>query len=78
MGAGNFKNKKVSTNRYGSKGCGKGFGCKGSDDKASGYVGAPYNFVPFSEKVYEYPQGKQVMHDRISDELFTGDRKSVV
>ena len=56
MGAGNFKNKKVSTNRYGSKGCGKGFGCKGSDDKASGYVGAPYNFVPFSEKVYEYPQ----------------------
>lgn len=73
MGAGNFKNKKVSTNRYGSKGGGKGSGYKSSDDKASVYVGAPYNFVPFSEKVYEYPQGKQVMHDRISDELFTGE-----
>ncbi len=73
MGVGNFKNKKNGKNGYGSKGGGKGLGYKGSNDKASVYIGAPYNFVPFSDKVYEYPQGKQVMHDQMSDQLFTGE-----
>lgn len=38
-----------------------------------GYVGAPYNFVSFSDNVYEYPDGKQTAHDCIGEELVTGE-----
>jgi len=37
------------------------------------YTGAPYNFVPFTPDVYKYPQGKQVWHDDVSSELFSGE-----
>lgn len=37
------------------------------------YVGAPYNFVPFTSQVYEYPAHKQVWHDDTSKELLTGE-----
>lgn len=39
----------------------------------TGYVGAPYNFIPFAEKVYQYPQGIQWHHNDASGELFTGE-----
>lgn len=45
-------------------------------DKAgrpANYVGAPYNFVPFTPNVYQYPMEKQVWHDDVSNELFTGE-----
>ncbi|MCI9101289.1 MAG: TIGR03986 family CRISPR-associated RAMP protein [Lachnospiraceae bacterium] len=37
------------------------------------YVGAPYNFVSFSHKVYEYPENKLTAHDQISENLVTGE-----
>lgn len=37
------------------------------------YVGAPYNFIPFSNQVYEYPNEKKVKHNDTSDELLTGE-----
>lgn len=37
------------------------------------YVGAPYNFVSFSDKVYEYPGGKLTAHSDMKDELATGE-----
>lgn len=40
---------------------------------AETYVGAPYNFVPFYDKVYEYPTDGLTMHDRMEDGLLTGE-----
>ena len=37
------------------------------------YVGAPYNFISFSNQVYEYPKEKKVKHNDTSDELLTGE-----
>lgn len=37
------------------------------------YVGAPYNFVSFANKTYQYPQGKQRHHNEVCEELFTGE-----
>ncbi len=37
------------------------------------YVGAPYNFVPFTDQVYKYPENKQAWHDDVSDSLLTGE-----
>lgn len=39
------------------------------------YVGAPYNFVSFSEQVYEYTAEQFISHGVISEELFTGELK---
>lgn len=47
---------------------------KGNNNKGTGdYVGAPYNFVPFSNRVYEYPKEKKVKQNVVSDELLTGE-----
>ncbi len=37
------------------------------------YIGAPYNFVSFSDKVYEYDAKQLTNHGVISDDLFTGE-----
>lgn len=37
------------------------------------YVGAPYNFVPFSNRVYEYQKDKLTAHNQVSEELITGE-----
>lgn len=37
------------------------------------YVGAPYNFVSFSRKVYEYPEEKLTAHNDVSEDLITGE-----
>lgn len=37
------------------------------------YVGAPYNFVPFTNNVFWYEQGKQTSHNDVSDELLSGE-----
>lgn len=37
------------------------------------YVGAPYNFVPFYDKVYEYPKDKLTAHNAAEEGLFTGE-----
>lgn len=37
------------------------------------YVGAPYNFVPFTDQVYKYPENKQAWHDDVSDKFLTGE-----
>ncbi len=46
-----------------------GMGRNNSDD----YVGAPYNFVPFYDKVYQYPKGKLTDHNAVEDKLITGE-----
>ena len=38
-----------------------------------GYIGAPYNFVPFSEKVYQYPEKKLTAHNAVEEGLITGE-----
>ncbi len=50
-----------------------GYGGGGRSMPADMYVGAPYNFVSFSDKVYEYPQGKLTAHSDMKDELATGE-----
>ncbi len=42
--------------------------------KVENYVGAPYNFVPISEKTYDYSknQKKQVMHNVLEKNLLSG------
>ncbi len=37
------------------------------------YVGAPYNFVPFYDRVYEYPKEKLTAHNEMEDGLITGE-----
>lgn len=37
------------------------------------YIGAPYNFVPFYDKVYEYPDGKLTNHNDMKNDLVTGE-----
>lgn len=38
----------------------------------SNYIGAPYNFVPFSQNVIPYDLEKPVSHDAISEDLLSG------
>lgn len=44
---------------------------KGSKDMGK-YVGAPYNFIPFTNNIFRYEEGKQTSHDDVSDELLSG------
>lgn len=37
------------------------------------YVGAPYNFIPFTNHVFQYEEGRQTSHDEVSDELLSGE-----
>lgn len=49
-------------------------GTFGNDqNNGGGYVGAPYNFVPFYDKVYEYPENKLTDHDSMDENLITGE-----
>ena len=66
------KNQKGKPKQSGSQRNGKpdGFSKNKCDTR---YVGAPYNFVPFTSQVYEYPEYKQVWHDDTSKELLTGE-----
>ena len=41
--------------------------------QSDSYVGAPYNFVSFSNDVYEYQPEQLVSHGELSAELFTGE-----
>lgn len=34
---------------------------------------SPYNFVPFSERVYIYPEDKLIKHNNISEDSYTGE-----
>ncbi len=43
------------------------------DNQAVPYVGAPYNFVSFSDTVYEYDETQLTSHATFSDDLFTGE-----
>ena len=36
-------------------------------------MGAPYNFIPFTPKQYEYPKKHLPMHDDIEDDLISGE-----
>lgn len=51
---------------------------KGKDDQPNwdytGYVGAPYNFIPISEKTYDYEknQKEKKEHNRLEKELLSG------
>ena len=38
-----------------------------------GYIGAPYNFVPFYENPYQYPEKKLTAHNAAAEDLFTGE-----
>ena len=43
------------------------------NNKSTAYVGAPYNFVSFSEKVIELDKDKRINHNEVNHELFTGE-----
>ena len=43
---------------------------KVEDDR---YVGAPYNFVPFTQKEYEYPKEQLPTHDSMNEKLISGE-----
>lgn len=57
---GNKNNKENNANNAGGK-------------NSEGYVGAPYNFVPFYDKVYPYPKDKLTAHNEAKDSLITGE-----
>ncbi|MDE7431541.1 MAG: TIGR03986 family CRISPR-associated RAMP protein [Lachnospiraceae bacterium] len=44
---------------------------KGSNNQP--YVGAPYNFIPFYDKVYKYPEDKLTSHNDVKNDLITGE-----
>lgn len=41
--------------------------------KSGNYVGAPYNFVPFYDKVYTYSNDKLTKHNVVDENLLTGE-----
>lgn len=43
------------------------------NDNGYPYVGAPYNFVSFPNKVYEYPDDKLTAHDQMEENLASGE-----
>lgn len=43
---------------------------KVEDDR---YVGAPYNFVPFTQKEYEYSKEQLPTHDSMNEKLISGE-----
>lgn len=46
--------------------------CSKNQDKG-GYVGAPYNFVPFPQKIYEYPEKEVTAHNSVEEGLLSGE-----
>lgn len=51
-------------------------GQKGNNQRQNSngnYVGAPYNFVPFYDKVYAYPDDKLTKHNEAEESLITGE-----
>lgn len=51
-----------------------GHGRTGNQDSTStGYVGAPYNFVPFSPMVYQYSDEELTGHNELKEELISGE-----
>ena len=83
MGAGFTKPKNTGNNRNqnnkNNNNYNKNYGGKGNNSNykekqaPTGYVGAPYNFVPFSDKVYQYPDKKLTAHNDMKEELYTGE-----
>lgn len=51
----------------------QGYGNYQRNMQTSTYVGAPYNFVSFSRKVYEYQEEKLTAHNDVSENLITGE-----
>ena len=44
-----------------------------ANNASNKYVGAPYNFVPFYDKVYQYPDHKLTSHNSVEENLITGE-----
>ena len=64
--------KNYSGNHNGSRrGYSGGYGGR-KNNESSNYIGAPYNFVPFSQNVIPYDLEKPVSHDAISKDLLSG------
>ncbi|MBQ9887295.1 MAG: TIGR03986 family CRISPR-associated RAMP protein [Lachnospiraceae bacterium] len=74
MMGGGFKEKKFkdsySNNKKNIK---SNNGGNNNNSESSKYVGAPYNFISFTDKVFKYPKDKLVARNDSSDELFTGE-----
>lgn len=64
----NYGKNNNSKNNHGNKKSGSPW-----SGQAQSYVGAPYNFVPFSNQVHEYKEGKQTAHNQMSEDLITGE-----
>lgn len=45
----------------------------GQGQEQTRYVGAPYNFVPFYDKVFPYPKNKLTNHNSVEEKLITGE-----
>lgn len=69
--SGNNRNNNRNNNN-GTRPSGNGFN-KNNANNANSYVGAPYNFVSFNKKVIEVDSDKMSVHDKISEELLTGE-----
>lgn len=59
------KNGKNNKDNYGRE--------KNKGNSNQPYVGAPYNFVPFYDKVYAYPDDKLTNHNDVKSDLITGE-----
>lgn len=68
-GSGKTKQKSWSYDTNGNENYGGNSGRNGIGD----YVGAPYNFVPFYDKVYQYPKDKLTAHNAVENRLVTGE-----
>lgn len=64
---------KSYNNNFNKNNNGNKNGNQNNNKEASNYVGAPYNFVPFSKEVYFYPKEKLTAHNDMKEELYTGE-----
>ena len=44
-----------------------------NNNRGNGYVGAPYNFVPFNEKVYALSEEDIIPHDAYTADNYSGE-----
>lgn len=72
MGSRNNKNQKSQNHKnQGHQGQNQANGARRRNGHP--YVGAPYNFVSFPNKIYEYPEDKLTAHDQMEDNLASGE-----
>lgn len=71
---GNYNGRNRNDNRNNHQNNNRSFsGNRQNGNEPQGYVGAPYNFVEFSDSVYEYQKEQLIDHDTIREGCFSGE-----